>query len=66
MWSYRVTAEEDVRSALVHALVHASVAVLEVKRSARELETVFLELSNPKVRAAAGAKSAARAPKEKA
>ena len=66
VWSYRVTAEEDVRSALIHALVHASVPVLEVKRSARELETVFLELSNPKVRASAGAKSAAGAPKEKA
>ncbi len=65
-WSYRVTAEEDVRSALIHALVHASVAVLEVKRTARELETVFLELSNPKVRAAASARRAPRAAKEKA
>ena len=63
-WSYRVQASEDVRSALIHALVHAGVAVLEVKRSARELETAFLEMSNPKTRA--GGKSTSRAPKEKA
>lgn len=44
-WSYRVTAAKDVRAEIVHALVHAGVSVLEVKRSARELETVFLELA---------------------
>ena len=64
VWSYRVTAEEDVRSSLIHALVHASVPVLEVKRSARELETVFLSLST-KPKASAG-RTAARGAKEKA
>lgn len=44
-WAYRVSAAKDVRSELVHALVHAGVSVLEVRRSARELESVFLELS---------------------
>ena len=66
VWSYRVTAEEDVRSSLIHALVHASVPVLEVKRSARELETVFLELSTTKAKASPGRSSPAKAAKEKA
>lgn len=67
VWSYRVTAEEDVRSSLIHALVHASVPVLEVKRSARELETVFLELSSSsESKAQTGRTRAARAAKEKA
>jgi ABC-2 type transport system ATP-binding protein len=65
-WSYRVAAEQDVRPALIHALVHAGVSVLEVKRSSRELETVFLELSSPKARAAATSKTSKAAAKEKA
>lgn len=62
-WAYRVTASKDVRPELVHALVHAGVGVLEIKRSARELETVFLELSAP---AAEGPAKASATPKEKA
>ncbi|MEZ4302433.1 MAG: ABC transporter ATP-binding protein [Polyangiaceae bacterium] len=56
-WAYRVTTSKDARAEIIHALVHAGVQVLEVKRSARELETVFLELS-------ARAKSPAKAQKE--
>jgi ABC-2 type transport system ATP-binding protein len=65
-WSYRVASEEDVRAPLIQALVHAGVPVLELKRSARELETVFIELANPKLRAAVNKKVAASAAKEKA
>jgi ABC-2 type transport system ATP-binding protein len=66
-WSYRVAADKDVRPALCHALVHAGVSILEVKRTARELETVFLELANPKARAPSPARPAAqKAAKEKA
>lgn len=65
-WSYRVAAQDDARPALVHALVHAGVSVLEVKRSARELETVFLELSAPVARVARPSKTSQKAAKEKA
>ncbi len=65
-WAYRVSAQHDARPALVHALVHAGVSVLEVKRSARELETVFLELSAPRARAARQATSEQRTEKGKA
>ena len=65
-WSYRVAAEDDARAALVHALVHAGVSVLEVKRSARELETVFLELSAPRAQIRRQPAPPQKAAKEKA
>lgn len=63
-WAYRITASRDVRSEIVHALVHAGVSVLEVRRSARELETVFLELSSSAAQSPRG--KAAKPAKEKA
>jgi ABC-2 type transport system ATP-binding protein len=65
-WAYRVTTGKDVRAEIVHALVHAGVSVLEVKRSARELETVFLELSSTAERTPAPGAKAAKAAKVKA
>lgn len=50
--TYRVTAEGDVRDEAVRALVSANVAVLGLTRSGRELENVFLQLSEPEVTAA--------------
>jgi ABC-2 type transport system ATP-binding protein len=41
----RVSAKEDVRAALCKALVSADVGILRLERSARELESVFLELT---------------------
>ncbi|MBV9946355.1 MAG: ABC transporter ATP-binding protein [Myxococcales bacterium] len=43
--SYRVEADRDVREAIARALVGAGVGVLEVVRSKRELETIFLRLT---------------------
>jgi ABC-2 type transport system ATP-binding protein len=64
-WAYRVAAGKDVRSEIVHALVHAGVSVLEVKRSARELETVFLELAgSAQAKAGSSAKRGERKAKE--
>lgn len=65
-WAYRVTAGKDVRAEIVHALVHAGVSVLEVKRSARELESVFVELAKPTEGASPKKAKAAAAAKEKA
>jgi ABC-2 type transport system ATP-binding protein len=43
--SFEVEASEDVRDRLCHALVTRGVPVLEVRRNARELESVFLSLA---------------------
>jgi ABC-2 type transport system ATP-binding protein len=43
----RIEAERDVREALCKALVEAGIGLLEVRRSERELESVFLELAGP-------------------
>lgn len=45
LFTLRVEAEGDVREALCKALVQAGIGLLEVRRSERELESVFLELA---------------------
>jgi gliding motility-associated transport system ATP-binding protein len=44
--SFHVQAERDVRDALCRALITADFELLELRRSERELESVFLELSS--------------------
>ncbi|WP_437747841.1 ABC transporter ATP-binding protein [Sorangium sp. So ce302] len=51
--SFAVEADRDVRAALCAELVQAGIGILEVKRSERELESVFLRLAT---RATPGAK----------
>ncbi|WP_437555112.1 ABC transporter ATP-binding protein [Sorangium sp. So ce367] len=51
--SFAVEANRDVRAALCAELVQAGIGILEVKRSERELESVFLRLAS---RGAPGAK----------
>ncbi|WP_437987741.1 ABC transporter ATP-binding protein [Sorangium sp. So ce117] len=51
--SFAVEADRDVRAALCAELVQAGIGILEVKRSERELESVFLRLAS---RGAPGAK----------
>ncbi|WP_437766897.1 ABC transporter ATP-binding protein [Sorangium sp. So ce281] len=51
--SFAVEADRDVRAALCAELVQAGIGILEVKRSERELESVFLRLAT---RAMPGAK----------
>ncbi len=46
LFTLRVDAEGDVREALCKTLVEAGIGLLEVRRSERELESVFLELAN--------------------
>jgi ABC-2 type transport system ATP-binding protein len=43
--SYEVMAAEDVRGAVASGLVHAGFSILELTRSERELENVFLRLA---------------------
>lgn len=45
LFTLRVEAEGDVREALCKGLVEAGIGLLEVRRSERELESVFLELA---------------------
>jgi ABC-2 type transport system ATP-binding protein len=45
VFTLRVEAEGDIREALCKALVDAGIGLLEVRRSERELESVFLELA---------------------
>jgi ABC-2 type transport system ATP-binding protein len=45
LFTLRVEAEGDVREALCKSLVEAGLGLLEVRRSERELESVFLELA---------------------
>lgn len=45
--SYSVQASKDVRDELCRALVTADVGILQLSRSERELESVFLQLSAP-------------------
>lgn len=45
LFTLRVEAEGDVREALCKALVESGIGLLEVRRSERELESVFLELA---------------------
>lgn len=69
LFTLRVEAEGDVREALCKTLVDAGFGLLEVRRSERELESVFLELAGSPVDDAAGTpaarkKSAKRATKK--
>ncbi|KYF66048.1 ABC transporter ATP-binding protein [Sorangium cellulosum] len=62
--SFAVEADRDVRAALCAELVQAGIGILEVKRSERELESVFLRLATratpaTKERAAAAARARA-------
>jgi ABC-2 type transport system ATP-binding protein len=45
--SFRVEASKDVREAIAGALVGQGAGLLELRRSERELESVFLELAGP-------------------
>ncbi len=45
LFTLHVEAEGDVREALCKALIEAGIGLLEVRRSERELESVFLELA---------------------
>ncbi|MBK9259636.1 MAG: ABC transporter ATP-binding protein [Polyangiaceae bacterium] len=45
VFTLRIEAEGDVREAVCKALVEAGIGLLEVRRSERELESVFLELA---------------------
>lgn len=53
LFALRVEAEGDVREALCKALIEAGIGLLEVRRSERELESVFLELAGPPAEEAA-------------
>jgi ABC-2 type transport system ATP-binding protein len=60
LFTLRVEAEGDVREALCKGLVEAGLGLLEVRRSERELESVFLELAGPAPDAAAPRKKAGK------
>lgn len=57
--SFAVEAERDVRAALCAELVQAGIGILEVKRSERELESVFLRLATRAPHATKGRPAAA-------
>jgi ABC-2 type transport system ATP-binding protein len=45
--TYEIEAETDVREAVVKAMVMANMGVLEIARSEKELESIFLRLARP-------------------
>lgn len=57
--SFAVEADRDVRAALCAELVQAGIGILEVKRSERELESVFLRLATRAPHATKGRPAAA-------
>ncbi|AUX33666.1 MULTISPECIES: ABC transporter ATP-binding protein [Sorangium] len=59
--SFAVEADRDVRAALCAELVQAGIGILEVKRSERELESVFLRLATRAPQAAKARPAAADA-----
>lgn len=56
LFTLRVEAEGDVREVLCKALVQAGIGLLEVRRSERELESVFLELAGSSLETTAPAR----------
>jgi len=58
IFTLRIEAEGDIREALCKALVEAGLGLLEVRRSERELESVFLELAGSNAEAPTAAQTA--------
>ena len=66
LFTLRIEAEGDVREALCKALIEAGIGLLEVRRSERELESVFLELAGSPADDAAAAPAARKKAGKKA
>ncbi len=59
--TFQVDADRDVREDVARALVQGGVGVLEMSRSERELESIFLRLAKPRVVTVAQAPAVAQA-----